>query len=157
MLKVTTLLRHAQLCPAPCVPGHLPQLLLAYTTGEVLHDLLQLLDCFRLRFHHAYSFGPEREIEAGQVETVCGSVMGTSARCDPIVELRLKEVHDSCRYMARSTILLKPVLLPGGGVPHSPPRDRQKHLKVRLGVYPHHQGSSAGARKAHMAVSLQPS
>ena len=55
-------------------------------------------------------------------------------RDDPIVEFRSKEVHDSARYMARSAVLLKPVLLPGGGVPHSQPHDCQKHLQVRLGL-----------------------
>ena len=68
VLEVATSLRHAQFRATPCVPGHLPQLFLADASGEVLHDLLQLLDGFRLRFHHAIqSHRPEREVQAGQV------------------------------------------------------------------------------------------
>ena len=117
------------------MPYHLPELLLANASSENLHDLLQILDGFRLRFHHViHSLRPEREVQAGQVGTVCGPVMGISARYDPIVEFRSKEVHDGGGYVTRSAVLVKPVLLPGGSVPHSRPHARPEHLQVRFGV-----------------------
>ena len=80
VLEVATSLSHAQLRAIPCVSGHLPKLFLADASEGVLHDLLQLLDGFRLRCHNAIqSQRPEQEVQVGQVGAVRGPVMGTSA------------------------------------------------------------------------------
>ena len=79
VLEVATFLGHAQLCATPGVPDHLPQLLCCDASGEVLHDLFQLCDRLRLRFHHLIcGLRPEGEIEAGQIRAVRGPVVGTS-------------------------------------------------------------------------------